>query len=334
METRKIYVTGGSTFAINLPKQWVTDIGLKRGDLVTMTPQEGAIIIEPGMVDKGPSEIELKISEMPSRETLERLIISYYLVGYDTIRIRLDTEEHLEYKKGIRQVLELLIGVELVEDIGDMITLEVLLDHQRMSTSKVLKRMYLINMSMLSDLLTAMENRDTELPRDIMGREREVDRLYFLAVRQLKSAVRYQQVAEKLGIDMQRDALGFRIVVKSLERIGDHLYKLAEDSIKLMEGKGKADFAEFIDLANDLLDIFEDATISFFKKDIKRVDEVFEKVRLVEEKHDRISNKLFTEKKGVQESLLKKSVLDSIIRIGGYSSDIAEIAINMSVKVP
>jgi len=33
-ETRKIQFTGKSTYIISLPKQWITDLGLKQGDQV------------------------------------------------------------------------------------------------------------------------------------------------------------------------------------------------------------------------------------------------------------------------------------------------------------
>ncbi len=68
-----------------------------------------------------------------------------------------------------------------------------------------------------------------------MVREREIDRLYFLVVRQLKGAVEYPQVAEKLGIERQRDSLGYRIAVKVLERIADHIENIAKSYINLLE---------------------------------------------------------------------------------------------------
>jgi len=35
-ETRKIQFTGKSTYIISLPKQWITDLGLKQGDQVSV----------------------------------------------------------------------------------------------------------------------------------------------------------------------------------------------------------------------------------------------------------------------------------------------------------
>ena len=51
----------------------------------------------------------------------------------------------------------------------------------------------------------------------------------------------------------------------------------------------------------------------------------------INEFHSAISNELLQSKdKNIQSAILKKTMLDSFGRIGSYSGDIAEIAINMS----
>jgi phosphate uptake regulator len=161
-----------------------------------------------------------------------RLLIAFYLVGYDTIKIKLDRKDHLSYREIIRKIMDYLIGVEIVEDTNEEMTLEIMLDYKRMSTKQILQRMFSIDRSMLLDLGKALKNMDIGLAKDIIAREKEIDRLYFLVVRQLKSAVEYQQIAEKLGIESQRDCLGYRIVVKVLERIADHIENMVKSYIQ------------------------------------------------------------------------------------------------------
>ena len=334
METRKLYMTGGSTYVVSLPKKWVKKNGLSKGDSVVVAEQEGSILIEPSEVERGPKEITIHVSSVPSVDSLRRLIIAYYLVGYDTIHIKLDRGDHLKYKKDIRRILNFLIGVEIIEDIGDSVTMEILLDHKRMSTTDVLSRMHMINKSMLTDMIRAFEEGDMDLAKDIIQREREIDRLYFLVVRQLKSAARYQEVSEKLGITHQRDSLGYRIVVKGFERIADHLENILQNYIKLKELEKKSEMGEFSKLARRVLEVYDDAVTAMFKQDHELIDRVFTEDKEIEKEHTRLSNQLFEQKKDVQTSLIRKRILDSISRISGYSTDIAEIAINMSVKVP
>jgi phosphate uptake regulator len=87
-----------------------------------------------------------------------------------------------------------------------------------------MRRIHLIIKSMLTDAVKVLEQGDEQLARDIITREREVDRLYFLVIRQLKSAVQYQQIAEKLGIENQRDSLG---------RIASYSSDIAEIALNL-----------------------------------------------------------------------------------------------------
>src|SRR3989337_1610157 len=211
METRRVYVSGGSTYVISLPKKWVKKTNLKPGDSLMVTEHGSSLLIGTSAIEKESQTKEIKISQITSSEALERILIAFYLVGYDTIKIKVDRKDHLAYRESIRNILDYLIGVEIVEDTNKAMTLEIMLDYRRMSTLQILQRMFSIDRSMLLDLGKALKTMDIGLAKDVIVREKEIDRLYFLVVRQLKSAVEYQQVAEKLGIENQRDCLGYRI---------------------------------------------------------------------------------------------------------------------------
>ncbi len=328
METRKIYISGGSTYVVSLPKKWVARERLKAGDSVAMTAQEGSLIIEPRAREKEPAVREIRSSELHSSEELQHLLISLYLVGYDTIRLKLDNKDP-GFREVVRQTLDFLIGAEVLEDTGDSLTVEILLDHSRMQTVQALQRIHLICKSMLADIISVLKERNERLARDVATREKEVDRLYFLVVRQLKSAVRYHEISEKLGMKNQRDALGYRITVKSFERISDHIENIARSCIEA--GNNLGGYAEF---AQRVLEAYETAAKSFFGRDEKLAEDVFVKMKKIRQQRDEISNKLFKQRIPVSSALLQKTILDSLSRIANYSSDIAEIAINMSVDVP
>src|SRR3972149_1358865 len=330
METRKVYISGGSTYVISLPKKWVKKASLKAGDSLVVTEQGSSLLIETSVIEKRSSVKEIKISQMISSEALERLLIAFYLVGYDTITIKLDRKDHLPYRKSIRKILDYLIGVEIVEDTNDSMTLEVMVDYRRMMTKQILQRIYSINRSMLLDLGKALNTMDVGLAKDVIVREREIDRLYFLVVRQLKSAVEYQQIAEKLGIENQRDCLGYRIVVKVLERIADHIENIAKSYIQLLEIKKEASLDDFIKLNNSIVTIFEKSVQALFTRNNELAENIFQELKEIKKTHSDISNQLL-HPKDIQSAILHKTMLDSLGRIASYSGDIAEIAINMSV---
>lgn len=331
METRKVYKTGGATYVISLPKKWVRSNKIRAGDSLVVTRQAGALLIEPGIVEQGPWVVEINVSDVPSKKALERLIIAYYLVGCATIKIRLD-KDSVEFKESARRILDFLIGVEIVEDLGSSITMEILLDHQRMPTPQALKRIHLIIKSMLNDAVKVMDEGDEQLARDVITREREVDRLYFLVIRQLKSAVQYQQVAEKLGIENQRDSLGYRIVVKSLERIADHIEAVMRSYLLLNEVEKGPELRELIELANLITQAYDSSVHAVFEKNRLQAEEVFKSLERVKTQHKRFSGQLFEGTVNVSSAIHRKSILDSLGRIASYSSDIAEIALNLSVE--
>ena len=331
MEARKVYVSGGSTYVISLPKKWVKKTNLKPGDSLVVTEHGDSLLIETSVIEKESQTKEIKISQIISSDALERIIIAFYLVGYDTIKIKLDRKDHLAYRESIRKILDYLIGMELVEDTNEAMTLEIMLDYKRMMTMQVLQRMFSINRSMLLDLGKALKTTDIGLAKDVIGREREIDRLYFLVVRQLKSAVEYQQVAEKLGIENQRDCLGYRITVKALERIADHIENIAKSYIQLSDIQKDMPLNDFIKLNNSIIVIFEKSVDALFTRNHVLAEKIFQELKEINEFHSAISNELLqSNDKNIESAILKKTMLDSFGRIGSYSGDIAEIAINMS----
>lgn len=331
MEARKVYVSGGSTYVISLPKKWVKKTNLKAGDSLIVTEHGSSLMIETSIIENESRIKEIKISQITSSDALERLLIAFYLVGYDTIKIKLDRKDHLSYREIIRKIMDYLIGVEIVEDTNEEMTLEIMLDYKRMSTKQILQRMFSIDRSMLLDLAKALKNMDIGLAKDIIAREKEIDRLYFLVVRQLKSAVEYQQIAERLGIESQRDCLGYRIVVKVLERIADHVENMAKSYIQLSETQKEANLNDFIDITHRIVTTFEKSVQSLFTRNDEMAETVFQELKKIEKSQSDISKGLF-KIEDIQAAILVKAMLDSIGRIASYSGDIAEVAINMSTE--
>jgi phosphate uptake regulator len=334
METRKVYKSGGSTLVVSLPKRWAKKVGVKEGDSVMVTELEGSLRLSAGEPEKPSPKAIIDSSQLESREDLKLLLISFYLAGYERVVVRFDEERRLDYKKDIRDVIGFLMGLEIAEEYGNHVMLEVLLDQERISTTQALRRMYLIIHSMLKDAVEVIENGDTDLAMDIIAREKEIDRLYFLVVRQLKSAVRYSISAERLGIKEQREPLGFRIVVKSFERISDHIENLILSYLELLKDPKSIDLKNVLKIMESVIVLLEDSSKSVFNKDQRLALSLFRPLDDIKKRHQLASNRIFAKELSLQAAIYYKGMLDSMLRIADYSSDIAEIAINMSVRVP
>ena len=89
---RKDQFTGGNSFVVSLPKTWVNDVGLMASDpvAVMVQPDSSQLIVPRRDIMAAPrSEAILEAGQGPDRDFLLTHIISYYLAGYDTIRISL-----------------------------------------------------------------------------------------------------------------------------------------------------------------------------------------------------------------------------------------------------
>ena len=89
MESRKVQITGGSTYIVSLPKSWVKEMRIQAGDPVWITPrQDGVLLLSPKV--KGEKVNKKKVLEIGDEtgEHLIRKLIGMYIAGYNTIEIK------------------------------------------------------------------------------------------------------------------------------------------------------------------------------------------------------------------------------------------------------
>ncbi|NOZ59691.1 MAG: phosphate uptake regulator PhoU [Euryarchaeota archaeon] len=327
MLRRKVYSSGSSPM-LSLPRDWVEAHGLRDG-YVLLDVQENCIVIEPEESSGRHREFVIDSSRMDVGE-LHRRVIAAYLAGYSTIRIRFNRDS-IRLKEKTKDLLNFLIAVEVIKDLGYEITAQVLLSHAKLPVLKVVERVSGIVEGMLQDLSSGISSGDCELLRHVTERELEVDRLYFLAVRQLKSAAMSQIAARQVGIEHRRDVLGIRLIVKSLERIADHVESIAT---KLIQLSVPEDSKLLLGVAEGVSDIYltaKEATLSF---DADLAEEVFRKLPAVEEEMRKSARELVRSGSDLEEVITLRLSLESYYRIARYCCDVGEIIINMHAEVP
>ncbi|NJE85200.1 phosphate uptake regulator PhoU [Thermococcus sp. CX2] len=231
MEFRKIQFTGRSSYIISLPKKWVKEHSLKQGDVVPLTLNpDGSITIFP----KEPKEVSEKkilyMSKEYSPDMAVRLVISAYIQGYDVLEIHF-AEEMPIYKVKIRKVLQSLPGVEIILDEPQRMVAKSLLDEEEVNLAELLSRIRSLIISMLGDLeLLISSPSEEEILRDINDLENELDRFYFLIIRAVNRLLTKRGVTEESGIIKRTfDLLGILFIVRNIERIGDHIMRIAEN---------------------------------------------------------------------------------------------------------
>ncbi|MDW7990262.1 MAG: phosphate uptake regulator PhoU [Archaeoglobaceae archaeon] len=297
MEARKIFKSGKGSYILTLPKNWISNLGLKNGDYVYLEVEKEKIIIN--AKEKKSKKATISCDTLGFDSILRR-IIAYYLAGYDVLRLKINKEEQ---RRAIAFASDLLIGAEIIEDLGNELELLVQLNPEKLNLDEILEKLFRICHGMLSDFVRCLFNFKKELISSIIFREDEVDRLVFLILR-------------------LTDNVFLRAFSKTLERIADHIEIMAESLLVL--GK-KYEF----DIAEEVPEIFKSSCMSFLKKDINLADEILEKIEIMQKHLLSFQNKLLNFNK--EEILHIKTIFDSFHRILAYSSDIAENTINLFI---
>jgi phosphate uptake regulator len=229
MEPRKLQKTGGTTYVVSLPKKWVTNHDLDQGSVVSVREQrDGSILVTPGENSKK----ELKKYTVDTGKNLNRKLIEKYLLGYDIVTIKSDKNLSEEQKAKIKKTLQVLVGFEIVEESANSLTVQFLLNPSEVSITKSLRRMYTIVSVMHRDLISSLKTGGKSVLNDVIQRDNEVNRLYFLVVRQIRTAIQNPQLTEKENIKAV-DCVDYRLVSKIIEQIGDALRRLSGEMLDI-----------------------------------------------------------------------------------------------------
>lgn len=335
-ETRKLQITGGSTYVISLPKKWITENGLQKGSSLAIRREEdGSLIISSPDVGKfeRPEDAIIRVSAEESTEALVRKTVSVYLQGYNGIHIVAKKDEIISstQRSAIKTFSRnMLVGTEIVTDTSKELKLQVLLSYPELSVPSALRRMSIITMSMHKDAINALKNIDYQLAKDVIATDHDVNRFHLYIIRQLKMAIQSPRIITGIGLQKPKDCLGYRLITKMVERTADHATNIAKNVLLLKDALGQ-DFIESIQEMNKVaLSSFETAIESLFRRDYKLADSVIAKANTITslEKKAVIRSK----ETNLEEAANLRLVIESVRRIAEYSMDIAEIVLNMTVN--
>jgi phosphate uptake regulator len=330
MEGRKLQLTGGSTYVVSLPKPWVTNAGLKAGDMLFLDPRsDGTISISHRPVAK--VAIRKKVFEEAgeeAREHLLRRLIGAYVAGFGLVEIRYDAPRGPFIRKVAREFCRLVIGPEVIEETRNSITIQDLSDPSELSSEKCLRRMHLVVRAMLQDAVNSLKTSNAALAHEVIQRDQDVDRLYWMVSKRFHLA---HLPREALDRTASAAIHGHRLVAKLFERIGDHAERIAKTYETIVNGKGlDPKLAKELEEADtSAISILDRAFNALVTNDIDLANEAIDARIKHQDLVDALSHRV-SGKKGAE--LLAFGVLiDSLGRTASYAADIAEQAINLAV---
>ena len=317
MEIRNLQKTGGSSYNITLPKQWIKSLKLTEKDQLEIFHQnKHQLGIRPHKTSQLTSAT-LFINNL-SNDQISREIIAYYLSGISEINIQTNTMSY-ELRSLIRNISSKLVGFEIFDSTGNNIILK------NVSTNTVPVSDYAIKMtniisSMYEDMQTALLTNNKVLARDIVDRDVEVDRIELVMIRQLNILL-YSLFPNGISDIYLLERHYYEHVAIRLERIADHIVRISNTFLQLKE----KDFLMLAKPDKDRISKIYKYLLSCNEM-IKNLDK--KKAHELLDYFESINKNDFINKTIVNKSSINILIEDSIERIRSYIANIAEETIN------
>lgn len=328
IENRKVQQTGGSSFIISLPKEWIKEHKIKKGDNLSILSQPNGNL----MITPNPSSQEvikenvITVDKDTTPDYLFRLLVGVYIMGYSRIIIQ-TTRDRFDrpIKELIESFVKITIGTEIIEEHANKKIIKDLLNPKEMPFDKAIKQMYIKANDMHEDAVKALESADKILAQNVIDRDDDLDRLNWLVERQSHIVLRDVILCQKMNITLE-DASNFQFISKYLERIGDHAVKIAQNVLKLdYERIDEKLFDSILKASKISLELLNISLDAWLQKNIMLANENIESI---EKLNMACQNIIFNNENAAKNVVEIGYIIESIRRTGEYSSDISEIIIN------
>jgi phosphate uptake regulator len=326
MELRKVQEMGGGTLLISLPKEWVKKNNVTKGSVITIEEKGNEYLIVYPLLKEERSIREVTIP-YPAKymEYLINDITGSYLLGYDLIKIQGKERTTYEDRERIKKAIRQLIGLEIVEEDSLSITAQFLLEPTILTPEKIFRRMHVISMGMYKDAITSFLENDEHLVKVVCERDEEVDRLHFLLVRLIRSALLDSRLLMKF--DMKPiDCLDYRVASNLLEDIGDSAVDIAKNVITLPDIAFDEVLKKMISNAGETLEKIQEHAVKAFlnksAKDARQVMKLYASLTSQINEHGKALTK-----KPLQIIIGLSAITSSISKIGHCHVDLADLTV-------
>ncbi|MFX1293929.1 MAG: PhoU domain-containing protein [Promethearchaeota archaeon] len=327
MEVRKIQNTASGSYFITLPKPWVTDKDVNKGEeLVISIDEDGALKINPLKNQKKYyNEFIIQIEDYPEKNSLERCINSCYIQGADLITILSKSTIAVEKKNLIEKTTANLIGTEVSEEFSNKISIRILVDPTRFPLANLIKRIYTLVSSMHGDAMKSFSEKDELLAKDVINRARQVDKLFFLMLRQLNLSLSNRLSFEDICTsNIKLDCILGIVLARDLSKMAHYAVEIANQSLKLLEKDVFPELKEhLIRMSRFIIKMQQNAILAFFKNDFMRANKV------INSKDDVIQFDSKTENE-VLKNITDSSTIITLITISRNLRNIANSAVDVS----
>jgi phosphate uptake regulator len=332
MELRKVQFTGGSSYVLTLPKEWIDAEKIKKNDSLGVEVQPDGALLITRYIDQEPSQRtkEFDLAGITEPAYLFRLLIGAYISGYTFIVIHSQQRLPPFVRMVVRDFTQMTIGQEVIEETDTEIMLKDLLNPAEMPFDNTIKRMFMIVKAMHEDAITAIRSQNQSLANDVAARDNDVDRLHWLIARQTNMILSNATLSRKMNVSPVM-ALHYFTISRIIERIGDHAERIVFIAEPIITKGINPEILRKIAKVSDLsVGIFNRSIVSFFNNDMKKANQNIESMLVLKTLCEEINSIVLQQE--TPDAIALGYITESVKRAGEYAVDISENVINYLVE--
>ena len=263
MEYRKLISFGKSSYVVSIPKPWVIQNKLKKGDHIYIE-ESGSNLILSKKESSEKKENKRKIIDIDKKSPhwIWREVCSGYILNNH--EIVLQGSEIKNKVKELQNVVQNLIALEIMEQTSDTLVAKDFLDMDNVSLLELIQKMDVVTRTMINESCQVFEECNYD---SINDRDKDVNRLYFLLYRaalfNMENPTKAMKNFKLTPMDMLRSLfMGFYIEV-----IADEVRRAIRYA-RMIEGSPeiKKQIKSFLE---KMRDYYVGTMKSFYKKDIE-----------------------------------------------------------------
>ena len=230
---RRVQRTGGSSLAVTLPKAWTDAMKVHVGTALRFNDLgegrlEISLVPSESRRPAGQWLLRIDATRLPPN-LLSRLLVGAYVTGQDRVQLTAQAGLSMSQRQEVGRTVGRILGMSIVGESPEGVEVQNFVDPTKYHLSRIVDQVVRLLRAELQTCLQALSGNGPKGLVELPGMEEEIDRLYLLMVRQLLIASDDFRVAREIGVESHHYQMGYRVVVKMLEEIGDLLTRIGRE---------------------------------------------------------------------------------------------------------
>ena len=262
---RKVIQIANSTVLVSLPRKWVIENNIKKGDEVEITEKGKSILI--GSEGK-PENITVEVDYEKLEPLMPKWIYSLYKKGIDTVIVKIKSPEQVLH---IQEALKYTIGFEIFEHGANTCTIKSVSSNIE-GFDQILRRTFNLLISLADETVNALESGDKGQIANAIELETVNDRYTTMC----------RRILNKQGSETLIGPL--YVVVDNIEKIADYYMNILKE---IHPSQNKKVNTAMLKETNDLLKEFYEC---YYKYNVKQSAEIMQNYKKMVEQYRRKIN--------------------------------------------